>query len=74
MLDAATESRAFPESSSDHRVPSRAARCRRAHCPNEPVVDIRRAHGHDSRWWAYCAEHLAAYNLEVREGVVWWRG
>ena len=62
------------------RVPSAYPRCRRARCHQKPVADMRRSR-HNYRqgrtvdaWWAYCGDHLAEYNREVRDGHVWWRG
>ena len=71
--------RAHVEPLEDYRVPSLYRRCRRAHCTAPPVADVRRSRyllrrGYANTWWAYCANHLADYNREVREGVVWWKG
>jgi hypothetical protein len=63
------------ESTSDFRVPSIYPRCRRARCHQAPVADMkRRPHPNTGRdqWWAYCADHLAEYGREVRDGRVWW--
>ena len=62
----------------DFRVPSGYTRCRRKQCQEPPVADMRRiaylrSRGDAWRWWAYCAAHLAEYNREVRNGVVWWK-
>lgn len=70
--------RPHPESYLEFRVPSCYGHCRRARCHGEPVADMLRSRstrwGLKDSWWAYCAEHLADYNREVRDGVVWWRG
>lgn len=63
----------YAEPVGDFRVPSRYARCRRQHCTEIPVTDMLRV-GRHITWWAYCATHLADYNREVRDGVVWWKG
>lgn len=64
------------------RVPSGYSRCRRASCTAPPVADMARSrtrwygssYSQRSTWWAYFAEHLADYNRDVRDGVVWWCG
>jgi hypothetical protein len=72
-----------PEPEGDFRVPSQYPRCRRAHCHQQPVADMRRVR-HVRRpwarpdtydtWSAYCADHLREYNREIRNGQVWWLG
>lgn len=80
---AVDEQKAEPET--DYHVPSHYLRCRRkvgatAYCSAAPVADMRRQRyvWRDRRfvnsWWAYCADHLADYNREVRDGRVWRRG
>jgi hypothetical protein len=75
--------RAYPmlEPEDQFRVPSAYTRCRRQLCKEPPVADMARHRTNwrnpelsGPNWWAYCAEHLAVYNREVRDGRVWWKG
>lgn len=68
-----------PEVLEHWRAPSSYSRCRRPHCTRPPVADLnrnwwRRSEVPKPQWWAYCADHLAEYNREVRGVRVWWKG